>query len=218
MPGIHVVGLPGILGAEVIAMKDALTVFSLDLAYLRSGYAVIRQPGDEVLKYGVIKAEPYRAKVTELVRMKRSKSAFDGLRLALYYADEDHGPLDALVYEEPQWVGAALRRGQMSKASVLALGMALERLYLVLAAVGWMRTEPKTGHNKVRPVYSIDPARWQPLFTGTQRLPAGQMKPLVRRYVKMRTGIALTEAEHDAADAIAIGIVASKLLQIEGTI
>jgi len=199
-------------------VSDTVTVAALDLGYLRTGYAVIRQPGDQVLKYGVIKAEPYRAKVTELVHVKRAKSAFDGLRLALYYADEDHGPLDALVYEEPQWVGAALRRGKMSKASVLALGAALERMYLVLVAVGWSCVEPKSGRVQMRPVYSIDPARWQPLFTGAGRLPAGQMKPLVRRYVKMRTGIALSESEHDAADAIAIGIVAGKLLQIEGKI
>jgi len=199
--------------------EKIVTVFSLDLAYIRSGYAVIRQPGDQVLKHGVILAEPqHPKKVTEEVRLQRAKSAFDGLRLALYYADQDFGPLDALVYEEPQWVGAALRRGQMSKDSVLALGMALERMYLTLSLVGWMQKSPRGGNYHVRPMYKIDPARWQPLFTGVKRLPAGQVKKLVRKYVGLRTGIELKREEHDAADAIAIGIVGSKLLQIEGKI
>jgi len=202
-----------------VAEENIVTVVALDLGYLRTGFAVVRQPGDQVLKHGVILAEPQKPhKVTDKVRVQRAKSAFDGLRLALYYADQDFGPLDALVYEEPAWVGAALRRGQMSKDSVLALGMALERMFIVLDLVGWTRYDVKRGTHETRPIYRLDPARWQPLFTGVKRLPAGQVKKLVRKYVGLHTGIELKREEHDAADAIAIGIVGSKLLQIEGKI
>ena len=204
-------------------MSDALTVVALDLGYLRTGFAVVRQPGDQILKHGVVLAEPQKPrKVTEEHRVQRAQTAFDGLRLALYHADQDFGPLDALVYEEPQWVGAALRRGQMSKASVLALGMALERMYLTLSLVGWAKSE--AGGFTMRPVYRLDPARWQPLFTGVKatQTQSGQMKRLVKRTLAMRMSedkdFDIKRLGPDEIDAIAIALVASKLLQIEGKI
>lgn len=206
-------------------MSDPITIFGLDLGYLRTGYSVVRQPGDQVLKHGVVLAEPQKPrKVTEEYRIQRAKTAFDGLRLALFYADQDFGPLDALVYEEPQWVGAALRRGQMSKASVLALGMALERMYLTLSLVGWAKMDSEDRGFTMRPIYKLDPARWQPLFTGVKatQTQSGQMKRLVKRTLAMRMAedkrFDVNELGPDEVDAIAIGLVGSKLLQIEGKI
>lgn len=203
------------VGGGVAEMADAITVFALDLGYLRSGFAIVRQPGDQVLRHGVILAEPQNPKtVTDAVRLRRAKSAYDGLRLALYHADLDFG-LDALVYEEPQW---SVQKWGVSAATAKTVGMALERLFLTLSLVGWAKVDPRTGTCKMRPVYRLDPARWQPLFTGVARLPAGQTKELVRKYVALRTGVELGPKEHDCADAIAIGIVGSKLLQVEGEI
>lgn len=201
-------------------MKDSVTLFSLDLGYLRSGFAVVRQPGDVILKWGLVQAEPYRAsKVTDQVRVRRAKSAFDGLRLALHYADQDFGPLDGLVYEKPGWIGGKMRQYGTSKDAMLALGMVLERMYLVLAAVGWMHVAEG---GKCRPIYSLDPSRWQPLFTGVKRLPAGQMKAFVKRTLALRMieneDFEVSRLGDDEIDAIAIGLVAGKLLQIEGTI
>lgn len=190
-------------------MKDSITIFALDLSYLKTGFAVIRQPGDQVLKYGVVVAEPQNPKkVTDAARIQRARSAFDGLRLALYHADQDFGPLDALVYEEAAWIGAAMRRKETSKAAIMGLGMALQTMYLTLSLVGWARADPETAKFTARPMYSIDPARWQPLFTGvsSRQLQPHQMKALVRRTVALRCGIELGPKEHDAADAIAIGL------------
>jgi len=206
-------------------MSDPITIFSLDLGYLRSGYAIIRQPGDQVLKHGVVLAEPQKPKkVTEEHRVQRAQTAFDGLRLALFYADQDFGPLDALVYEEPQGGGAALRRGQRAKAAGLALGMALERMFLVLALVGWAKMDSKGGGFTMRPIHKLDPARWQPLFTGVRatQTQSGQMKRLVRRTLALRMAederFDIKRLGPDEVDAIAIGLVGSKLLQIEGRI
>jgi hypothetical protein len=197
-----------------------ITIAALDLGYLRTGFAVVRQPGDQVLKHCVIKAEPLNPrKVTEEHRIKRARSAYDGLRLALYHADQDFGPLDALVYEEPQW---SMQKWSTSAAAAKALGMALERLYLTLSLVGWARMNDKGTKFEMRPVYKLDPARWQPLFTGVERLPKGQMKRFVKRCLVQRKAedesFDIGEYGNDEVDAVAIGIVASNLLWLEGEI
>jgi len=204
-------------------MSDNITVVALDLGYLRTGFAVVRQPGDQILKHGVVLAEPLNPrKVTERYRIQRARTAFDGLRLALFHANQDFGPLDALVYEESQWVGAALRRGAMSKDAVMALGMALERMYLTLSLVGWAKRDE--GGFTMQPVYRLDPARWQPLFTGVKatQTRSGQMKRLVKRTLALRMAedkeFDINELGPDEVDAVAIGLVGSKLLQVEGII
>ena len=156
-------------------MAEKVTVAALDLSYLRTGFAVVEQPGDKAHHWGVIRATPVtpRGRVTEQIRIMRAKNAFDEMRLSLYHADTDFG-LDALVYEKPQLIGARMRQRGTSRDAVLALGMAMERMYIVLALTKWLDKD------EMRPVYAIDPTRWQPLFTGVtaRQLGKGKMKEL----------------------------------------